>query len=84
MLVKAGMGAKVADILVKIGPVVAIILTIVITAALNLDEKGVKIVGKVPGGLPKVAVPPLDFAMWLKILVPALLSQLWGTLNLFQ
>ena len=41
--------------MVKIGPVIAIILTIVITAGLGLDEKGVKIVGKVPGGLPKVA-----------------------------
>jgi SulP family sulfate permease len=78
LLVKAGMGAKVADILVKIGPVVAIILTIVITAALGLDEKGVKIVGKVPGGLPKVAMPPLDFALWLKILVPALLISIVG------
>jgi sulfate permease, SulP family len=78
LLVKAGMGAKVADIMVKIGPVIAIILTIVITAVMGLDEKGVKIVGKVPGGLPKVAMPPLDFALWMKILVPALLISIVG------
>jgi SulP family sulfate permease len=78
LLVKAGMGAKVADILVKIGPVIAIIITIVITAGLGLDQNGVKIVGKVPGGLPKIALPPLDFSLWMKILVPALLISIVG------
>ena len=69
---------KVADILVKVGPVVAIIATIVIAAGLGLADKGVKIVGKVPGGLPKLALPPLDFALWMKILVPALLISIVG------
>ncbi|MCK7538443.1 MAG: SulP family inorganic anion transporter [Marinilabiliales bacterium] len=34
--------------------------------------------GKVPGGLPKIAMPPLDFALWMKILVPALLISIVG------
>ena len=67
-----------ADILVKVGPVVAIIATILIVAGLGLADKGVKIVGKVPGGLPKLAMPPLDFALWMKILVPALLISIVG------
>jgi len=78
LLVRFGMGGKTADILVKIGPVVAIIATILIVAGLGLADKGVKIVGKVPGGLPKIAVPPLDFALWMKILVPALLISIVG------
>ena len=78
LLVRFGVGEKVADILVKVGPVVAIIATIVIVAGLGLADKGVKIVGKVPGGLPKVAMPPLDFALWMKILVPALLISIVG------
>jgi len=78
LLVRAGLGEKVADILVKVGPVVAIIATIVVVAALGLADKGVKIVGKVPGGLPKIAMPPLDFALWMKILVPALLISIVG------
>ena len=57
---------------------IAIIATIIITAGLGLADKGVKIVGKVPGGLPKIALPPLDFALWLKILVPALLISIVG------
>ena len=46
LLVRLGLGKKIADLLVKVGPVVAIIVTILIVAALNLDEKGVAIVGK--------------------------------------
>jgi SulP family sulfate permease len=78
LLVRLGLGEKVADILVKVGPVVAIIATIVLVAALGLADKGVKIVGKVPGGLPKLAMPPLDFTLWMKILVPALLISIVG------
>jgi sulfate permease, SulP family len=78
LLVRFGVGGKVADILVKVGPVVAIIATILIVAGLGLADKGVKIVGKVPGGLPKLAMPPLDFALWMKILVPALLISIVG------
>jgi SulP family sulfate permease len=78
LLIRIGMGKKIADLLVKVGPVVAIIVTILIVAALNLDEKGVAIVGTVPKGLPKVAMPPLDFQLWLKILVPAILISIVG------
>jgi SulP family sulfate permease len=47
-------------------------------ALLGLADQGVKIVGKVPGGLPKLAMPPLDLELWMKILVPALLISIVG------
>jgi SulP family sulfate permease len=78
LLNRFGVGKKLADILVKIGPVIAIIITILIVAGLGLAEKGVAIVGTVPKGLPKISIPPLDFALWLKILVPALLISIVG------
>ena len=78
ILLRIGIGGKAADILVKIGPVAAIIATILIVAGLGLADKGVKIVGKVPGGLPKIAMPPLDFTLWMKILVPAILISIVG------
>ena len=78
LLLRMKTPAKVADILVKVGPVIAIIATIIIAAGLGLADKGVRIVGKVPGGLPKITLPPLDFALWLKILVPALLISIVG------
>ena len=78
LLIRFGLSAKVSDILVKIGPVIAIIVTILIVWSLGLADKGVKIVGKVPGGLPKLAPPPLDLSLWMKILIPALLISIVG------
>ena len=78
LLLRFGLSAKVSDILVKVGPVVAIIATILIVGLFGLADSGVKIVGKVPGGLPKIALPPLDFQLWMKILVPALLISIVG------
>lgn len=78
VLIKIGLNNKVADIIVKVGPVVAIIVTIGIVAGFGWNDKGVAIVGTVPEGLPKIALPPLDFELWLKILVPALLISIVG------
>ncbi len=78
MLLKLKLGPKTADLMVKIGPVIAIIATILIVWLMGLADKGVQIVGKVPEGLPKIQLPPLDFALWLKILVPALLISIVG------
>ena len=41
-------------------------------------QHGVKIVGTVPKGLPKLTLPPLDAALWTKLLVPALLISIVG------
>jgi SulP family sulfate permease len=78
LLLRFGLSKKIADVLVKIGPVVAIIATILIVAGMGLADKGVAIVGKVPKGLPKITMPPLDMALWIKILVPALLISIVG------
>ena len=73
-----GVGSKVADILVKVGPAIAIVITIFIVWILGLSDKGVSIVGTVPKGLPKIAIPPLDLSLWMKILVPAILIAIVG------
>jgi len=78
ILLRIGLSEKAAEIIVKIGPVVAIIATIGIVAGFGWDDKGVAIVGTVPDGLPEIALPPLDFELWLKILVPALLISVVG------
>ena len=45
---------------------------------LGLDQQGVKIVGEVPKGLPRLSLPPFDVALWTKLLVPALLISIIG------
>jgi SulP family sulfate permease len=78
LLLKFGLKEKAAAMLAKLGPVAAIIVTTLAVWGFGLNDHGVKIVGTVPKGLPKIAVPPLDFALWIKILVPALLISIVG------
>ena len=73
-----GMGERTADILAKVGPVVAIAVTTAAVWGFGLTANSVKIVGTVPQGLPKLALPPFDLALWMKILVPALLISIVG------
>jgi SulP family sulfate permease len=73
-----GIGERPADILAKVGPVVAIVATTAAVWGFALAEQGVNIVGKVPQGLPRLSLPPLDPALWTKILVPALLISIVG------
>jgi SulP family sulfate permease len=78
LLCRAGMGKGLAAILAKMGPVIAIIITIVVVSGLGLDQKGVKIVGAVPSGLPGLALPPFDLALWSQLITPALLIAIIG------
>ncbi len=48
LLTKIGMGKGLAGIIAKLGPVIAIIITILFVSVLGLDKQGVKIVGTVP------------------------------------
>jgi sulfate permease, SulP family len=78
LLLRFGVGARVADVVAKVGPVAAIAATTAIVWELGLSSHGVSIVGTVPKGLPKLALPPLDLSLWTKILVPALLISIVG------
>ena len=78
LLCRFGMGERTADILAKVGPVVAIAVTTAAVWGFGLTANSVKIVGTVPQGLPKLALPPFDLALWMKILVPALLISIVG------
>lgn len=78
LLIRCGLKEKSAAMMAKLGPVVAIVATTLIVWGFGLADQGVKIVGTVPKGLPKLAMPPLDFALWVKILVPAVMIGMLG------
>jgi sulfate permease, SulP family len=78
LLLRAGLGERTAGTIAKLGPAMALVASIVAVAGLGLSERGVRIVGEVPQGLPKLALPPFDLALWTKILVPALLISVIG------
>ncbi len=78
LLTRIGLSKSLAGIIAKMGPVIAIIITILVVSMLELDKQGVKIVGTVPAGLPSLALPPFDLTLWSKLLTPAFLIAIIG------
>lgn len=78
MLIRVGIKKELAGTLAKLGPVIAIIITILVVSGLGLNTQGVKIVGTVPKGLPSIALPPFDMELWKKLITPALLIAVVG------
>jgi sulfate permease, SulP family len=78
LLISAGLKPKLADVLAKAGPVVAIALTTVLAWALDWQGQGMKLVGTVPQGLPPLTAPLWDLALWQELWVPALLISVVG------
>ncbi len=78
-LLKAlGLGERLADSLAKAGPVAAVIATILAVEYFALDAAGVKVVGAIPQGLPPLAMPALDLALWRELAPSALLISIVG------
>lgn len=78
LLIRAGLSERASAMLAKVGPVLAIVLTTAAVWGFGLADHGVKIVGTVPKGLPKFALPAFDAGLWTKLLVPALLISIVG------
>jgi len=78
LLLRTGLGPRLADSLAKAGPVAAVAATILLVQALGLDQAGVKVVGAIPQGLPPLALPSLDLALWRELLPSAVLISIVG------
>jgi len=73
-----GMKPRLADILAKTAPILAVVVTTLLAWFFNLDEKGVRLVGAVPSGLPEFTLPPTDIGLWSQLAVSALLISVVG------
>ena len=78
LLVNVGLNIKLAEVLTKAGPVVAIALTTFLAWFLDWQNQGVKLVGTVPQGLPPASMPLWDLDLWQELLVPAILISVIG------
>jgi SulP family sulfate permease len=78
LLMKLGLGEKAASMLARTGPVASLVTAIIVVWIYRLDDRGVTIVGTVPEGLPEIAIPPLDLALWSSLAVPAFLILVLG------
>ncbi|GAD20432.1 SulP family inorganic anion transporter [Acidovorax sp. MR-S7] len=73
-----GIAQRWADALAKAGPVAAIAATTGAVWAWDLAERGVRVVGVVPQGLPPFTPPTWNPALWTELAVPALLLSVVG------
>lgn len=75
---KFGITASVAGTLARVGPVFAIIGTVLLSWGLNLPERGVSVVGLVPTGMPPLGVPLIDWSLLPALVAPAALISIIG------
>jgi SulP family sulfate permease len=78
LLLGLGLGERPADILSKVAPAMVIVATTLAVWGFDLQARSVAILGAVPGGLPAIALPPIDVSLWTKLLVPSLLICIVG------
>lgn len=78
LLMRIGLQARLADIIAKAGPVLAVAATTLATWGMNLQAQGVKVVGEVPSGLPGLQLPSFDADLWQQLLVSAVLISVVG------
>ena len=62
----------------KAAPILAVAMTVVLAAALDLGSRGVALVGAIPQGLPAFGAPALSLDLISALLVPAFLISVVG------
>ncbi len=78
LLMRLGLGPRLADVVTKAGPVAAIAVTTALAWGLGWPDQGLKIVGHIPQGLPPFTLPSVDLGLWKVLAVPALLISVVG------
>ncbi|ANK82562.1 MAG: sodium-independent anion transporter [Rhizobiales bacterium NRL2] len=75
---RLGLRPRIADIAVKLAPMIAVIVTTLAAWALDLGAAGVGLVGDIPAGLPMPSLPDFSPQLWLDLLEPAALIAVIG------
>ncbi len=78
LLLRLGLGRSLAELLVRLGPIAAIVVTIAVAVVFDLGARGVPLVGAIPQGLPPLALPDLSLATLTTLAGPALLLSVVG------
>ncbi|MEM8563434.1 MAG: sulfate permease [Pseudomonadota bacterium] len=77
-LVAFGMAPALAALIAKAAPAMALIASTLISYQWQLETKGVAVVGDIPKGLPRLALPSMDPALWSELAISALLIAIIG------
>jgi len=78
VLLRLGLGRAAAELVVRLGPIAAIVVTTAAAVVFDLQVKGVQLVGTIPQGLPVFALPDLSIETVTRLAGPALLLSVVG------
>nr|WP_277611090.1 sulfate permease [Microbulbifer celer] len=78
LLRRLSVSENTASLLVKAAPVVGVIATIVLAGGLDLEGRGVQLVGEIPGGLPSFGLPNFSLTLLQQLMVPAIMISIIG------
>lgn len=78
LLKSFGLSEKLAGMIARGGPVLAVVAGIAVVQMMALDQQGVKVAGAIPTGLPTPTLPSLDWDLWTQLAGSALLISVIG------
>jgi len=77
-LISRKLPASVANPLAKSGPIAVVVITTLLAWQLELDQRGLALVGHVPQGLPPLTLPVFDVSLMQELVLSALLISVIG------
>lgn len=72
------LGDKAVQVISRSAPVLAIVVTTLLSWGFDLAQQGVAVVGTIPTGLPSLQMPSLAPELWAQLFVPALILSIVG------
>jgi sulfate permease, SulP family len=78
LLLRLSISARAAEFAVRAAPAAAIMATALAVHLAALTDRGVRVVGRVPAGLPPLTLPAFDAAIWAQLFPAAVLISLVG------
>jgi SulP family sulfate permease len=78
LLIKMGIPSRTTALVVKLAPVIVMLLCIAIVSLFQLADQGVRVVGKIPSGLPALSLPYFNWNDIYTLLPAAILISLVG------
>ncbi|MGI9250376.1 MAG: SulP family inorganic anion transporter [Pseudohongiellaceae bacterium] len=78
VLLRLGINQRIATLLTRSGPLFVVAISALLAYGLNLQSRGVRVLGNIPDGLPGIAIPPLEVDLLLGLWGSALLISIIG------
>jgi len=78
LLVRLSLAQQLVNVLPKIAPVFAVIITTLVAYQFDLATSGLALVGDIPRGLPTPVLPVFTDGTWVNLIVPAILISIIG------